>query len=151
MHFTRSILDHIDAVEEGAMTAPATALWGLSLSDADFEKLKAGYEPEDMNEKWRIAVKDPDQRGNMSIYITRSWSGLKFYILAVKSSAGGSLAQIETITWEQNKGGIHISEEQGKKDVVILCRALLDCEFVDLPNYDFSDLWNHPAAQIDTN
>jgi hypothetical protein len=55
---------------------------------------------------------------------------------------------IDAITWEQNKGGICISEEQAKKEVVIITRILLECAFDALPKYDPSDLWNHPGAQI---
>lgn len=30
---------------------PATTPWGLSISDSDFEKLKAGFEPQDHDDK----------------------------------------------------------------------------------------------------
>ena len=138
-------------MDEGAMVEPATALWGLSISDADFEKLKAGFKSTSMDDKWDVSVADVDQSGNISITLSRSWTGKKHYILAVKPSDGSSGVEIEAITWEQDKGGIHISEEQGKKEAVILCRALLDCDFDKLPHYDTSLLWNHPAARIDTN
>ena len=69
----------------------------------------------------------------------------------MKPSEGGNGVKIKAITWEQNKGGIHISEEQGKKAALILYRFLLGYDFDRLPYYDFSLLWNHPAAQIVTN
>jgi len=71
-------------------------------------------------------------------FCSRSWTGKKHYILAVKPGDGSSGVEIEAITWEQDKGGIHISEEQGKKEAVILCRALLGCDFDKLPHYDIS-------------
>jgi hypothetical protein len=37
--------DHVHAMLE-----PATAPWGLSISDADLEKLKAGFEPQDQDD-----------------------------------------------------------------------------------------------------
>ncbi|GAB1317499.1 hypothetical protein MFIFM68171_07709 [Madurella fahalii] len=34
------------------MENPATASWGLSISDADFAKLKRGVRPRDMDDRW---------------------------------------------------------------------------------------------------
>ena len=48
------------------MQEPATAQWGLSISDADFKKLSAGLEPQDQDDKWRILASDPSQNGIMS-------------------------------------------------------------------------------------
>ncbi|KHN94780.1 uncharacterized protein MAM_07376 [Metarhizium album ARSEF 1941] len=134
------------------MQEPATAPWGLSISDADFEKLKAGFEPQDQDDKWRVSVTDRSRSGgNLSIHLARSGTGKELYVLDVKPSDGssvGSGVKIEAITWEQNKGGIRISEEQAKKEVVIITRRLLECDFGALPDYDVSELWNHPAARI---
>lgn len=70
-------------------------------------------------------------------------------MLAVKPGDGSrSGVKIEAMTWEQNKGGIRTSEEQGKKDVVIISRCVLECEFDALPEYEVADMWNHAAAQI---
>ena len=120
------------------MEDPATALWDLSISDADFEKLKAGFEPEDMDDRWMVSVTDLDQSGNISIHISRSWTEKELYRLAVKPNDGASGVRIEAITWEQNLGGIHISEEQGKKEAVLLCRSILGCDIDALPEYDSS-------------
>ncbi|OTA63980.1 hypothetical protein K449DRAFT_380915 [Hypoxylon sp. EC38] len=142
------------------MQEPATAPWGLSISDADFEKLKAGFEPQDQDDKWRVSVTDQSESGNISIHLARSGTDKELYVLFVKpsdsgdsggSSSSNSGVKIEAITWEQNKGGIRISEEQAKKEVVIITRGLLECDFDALPEYDASDLWNHPAAQIGSN
>lgn len=143
------IIDHVHTMQE-----PATAPWGLSISDADLEKLKAGFEPQDQDDKWRVSATDQSQRGTISIHLARSGTGKELYVLVVKPSGGGSSGsgvKIEAITWEQNKGGIRISEEQAKKEVVIITRRLLECGFEALPEYDVSDLWNHPAAQLGAN
>ncbi|PSS27712.1 hypothetical protein M430DRAFT_157856 [Amorphotheca resinae ATCC 22711] len=47
MHFAKQFTDHIHTMEN-----PATASWGLSISDADFAKLKRGVRPRDMDDKW---------------------------------------------------------------------------------------------------
>jgi hypothetical protein len=64
--------------------------------------------------------------------------------LLVNPGDGGSNSsgvKIEAITWEQNKGGIRISEERAKKEVVIITRSLLDCDFDALLEYDGANLW----------
>ena len=140
------ITDHVHAMQE-----PATAPWGLSISDADLEKLKAGLEPQDQDDKWRVSATAQSQSGTISIHLARSGTGKELYVLVGQPSDGSSGVKIEAITWEQNKGGIRISEEQAKKEVVIITRGLLECDFDALPEYDVSDLWNHPAAQLGAN
>ena len=39
------------------------------------------------------------------------------------SSSGGGGVVVEAITWEQNKGGIRLSEEQAKKEVLLITRT----------------------------
>lgn len=129
------------------MELPATAQWGLTISDADFEKLKTGFEPQDMDDKWNVSASELDQSGNISIHISRSWTQKDFYVLVVKPSDGVRGVKVEAITWEQDKGGIYISEDQAKKEAVLLCRSILGCGIDALPEYDPSIFWNHPAAQ----
>lgn len=122
------------------MEAPATASWDQSISDADFSKLKAGFEALDMNHRWEIKVDDPDENGIISIHISRNWTEIDQYILAIKPSDDGG-GKITSITWEQKKGEIHVGEERGKKEAVIVCRMVVKCEFETLPLYDKSILW----------
>jgi hypothetical protein len=134
------------------MQDPATAPWGLSISNVDYENLKAGFEPQDQDDKWRVSVTNQGQSGNISIRLARTGTDKELYVLVVEPSDGSnSSSKVETITWEQNKGGIRISEEQAKKEVVVITRRLLECDFDALPEYDVSDLWNHPAAHIGAN
>ena len=137
------------------MQEPATAPWGLSISYTDLDKLKAGFEPQDQDDKWSVTVADQSQKGTSSIHLTRSWTGTELYVLFVKpndaGSSSGSGGKVEAITWEQNKGGIRISEEQAKKEVVYMTRSLLDCGFEALPEYDFEEVFNHPGAQLGAN
>ncbi|KAI9793812.1 MAG: hypothetical protein M1835_006970 [Candelina submexicana] len=136
------------------MQEPATAPWGLSISDSDLKKLKAGFKPQDQDDKWRVSATEQSQSGTISIHIARGGTGIELYRLIVKPSDGDSSssgAKIEAITWEQNKGGIRMSEEQAKKEAVITTRNLLDCAFEALPEYDFSDIWNYPGARLGAN
>lgn len=131
------------------MLEPATAPWGLSISDADFKKLSAGLEPQDQDDKWRITVSDQNQNGNISINMARTVANREIYILFVNPNNGGSGAIIEAVTWEQNKGGIHLTEEQAKKEVVMITRSILQCDYDALPEYDFmEDMFNYPGARI---
>jgi hypothetical protein len=132
------------------MQDPATASWGLSISDADFKKLKAGFQPQMMEDKWHVFNTGQSQSSNISIHFDFGWRSNVLYVLDLKPSDDGSSngAQIEAITWAQKKGEISISEEQGKKEVVLIARRLLGCDFETLPDYDSSIVWDHPGAQI---
>ncbi|KAJ5624942.1 hypothetical protein N7510_001251 [Penicillium lagena] len=125
------------------MQEPATALWGLSISDADFEKLKAGFEPQDQDDKWHVSVKDQSGSGSIFVHLARSATGLEHYILVVRagdSGSGSSSVKIKAITWEQKRGKMRISEEHAKKELVMITRSILECDFDALPEYDSSDL-----------
>jgi len=117
------------------MEAPATASWDQSISEADFSKLKAGYEALNMNHRWEVEADEPDENGILSIHISRSWTQIDQYILAVQPSDGGG-GTITSITWQQNMGEIHVGEERAKKGAVIVCRWVMKCEFETLPLYD---------------
>ena len=143
------ITDHLYAMRP--MKEPATAAWGLRISDTDAEKLKVGFQPLDQDDKWHIYVSTTEPA--TSVHIARSAFGVETYVVHIVEKTGdeGSSAEIASITWETNKGGIRISEEQAKKEVVIITRGLLECDFDALPEYDIDDLWNHPAAHLDAN
>ena len=133
------------------MQEPATAPWGLRISNSDFKKLSAGFEPQDQDDKWCISVFDQSQSGNISIHVTRVVANREIYVLFVNPNNGGSSSSgvmIEAITWEQNKGGIRLSEEQAKKEVVMITRSMLQCDYDALPEYDPEDIFNHPGAHI---
>ena len=134
------------------MQEPATALWDLSISDTDLDKLTAGFEPQEMEDRWHVTVTDQSQNGTSSIHFARSWTGIEHYVLLVKPNDGGSSsgggAKVEAITWEQNKGGIRISEEQAKKEVAFMARNLLECRLEVLPEYDFEEVFNHPGTLL---
>ena len=135
------------------MQEPATAPWGLSISSTDLDKLTAGFEPQDSDDKWRITVMDQSQKGLSSVHLARSGTGIELYALFVQPNAGGNRSsgsggKVEAISWEQNKGGIRISEDLAKKEVGCILRSLLECGFEALPEYDSVDVFDHPGAQL---
>lgn len=143
------ITDHLHTMKE-----PATAPWGLRISNTDLEKLKAGLKPQDQDDKWYIHTSATEQP--ITIHIARSAFNIDFYILHIVVKPGddgssGSSAEIASITWETNNNGIRISEEQAKKQVVVITRCNLECDFDTLPEYDSSVMWDFPAADISAN
>ena len=140
-----------NAYERGSkkpMKEPLTAPWGLAISDADVEKIKAGFRSHNMDEKYDILIEDPDENGNISLHIIRSMVREECYILHIvpkPSNDDSGSAKIQGITWEGNKSGLQCDAEQAKKEAVILSRMLLHCEFETLPHYPSSILWD-PSA-----
>jgi hypothetical protein len=130
------------------MKEPLTAPWGLPISDADAEKLKVGFKSRNMDDKWDMLIEDPDENGNISLHIIRSWLQEECYILHIvpkPSDDDAGSAKIQSITWEGNKAGLQCDAEQAKKEAVILSRGHLHCEFDILPQYPSSVFWD-PSA-----
>ncbi|CCD46272.1 hypothetical protein BofuT4_P118220.1 [Botrytis cinerea T4] len=123
------------------MEDPATAQWNIHISSSDLIKLKAGYEAPDMNHRWEITPKEADENGTIYIHISRSWTGEDHFILSIKPSAEDG-AEITSITWDQNEGECRRDEEFAKKEVVMVCRMIVNCEFEALPIYDPRVLWS---------
>lgn len=120
--------------------SPVTSAWDLSISASDFDKLKVGFRPECMEDRWVIQVTDPDpdpdqDGGGTSIHISRSWTYMELYTLHVKAGDDGSI-KIESITWEGNQFDAVSGEEKSKKEAMYLCRALLGCEMEAFPKDD---------------
>lgn len=130
------------------MKKALTASWGLPISDADVAKLKVGFRPRDMDDKWEILIEEPDADDNLSIHIIRSWLQEESYIFRIvpksRNDDGGS-ATIHSITWEGNKGGLQCGPEQAQKEAVMLCRGHLKCEFEKLPKYSSHEFWDSKA------
>ncbi|KAK9775865.1 hypothetical protein SCAR479_07390 [Seiridium cardinale] len=130
------------------MRAPLSAPWGLPISDADVEKLKVGFKSRDMDDKWDMLIEDPDENGNMSLHILRSWLQEECYILHIipkPSDDDGGSAKIQRVTWEGNKAGLQCDAEQAQKEAVILSRGHLHCEFETLPHYPSTVFWDPKA------
>jgi len=100
------VMTELDTMREpDPMKVPATALWGVSISDTDLEKLKAGHIPEDQDDKWLFyATEEP-----LTVHIVRSALHVDCYVLHIvikpgDDSSSGSSAEIVSITWETNRG-----------------------------------------------
>lgn len=120
-----------------------TASWDQTVSTADLEKLRAGFRARDMDDKWQFLIEDPDKNGNVSVHIIRSWLAEECYAFTIVSSGGENM--IKTIAWEGDLNGKQCDAEQAQKEIVLLSRTILNCEFADLPAYPSSVLWDSKA------
>lgn len=118
------------------MTKPLTAPLDLAISDSDLEKLKAGFRPRSQDDKWAWLVEN--KNGKISVHIIRHFVQEEVYILHIvpKSSKDNSAnAKIDSITWEGDMNSTQNDVEQAKKNIVILARVILKCDFEMLPQY----------------
>ncbi|KXJ90106.1 hypothetical protein Micbo1qcDRAFT_176659 [Microdochium bolleyi] len=79
------------------MRSPAIAPWHVALSDRDFEKLRAGFELHEMEDRWYVvSIADDETRGShtrsdgtrdpserLAVHVIRSWVGREFYRLHI--------------------------------------------------------------------
>jgi hypothetical protein len=117
------------------MKKPLTAPLDLAVSNSDVEKLKAGFRPRNMDDKYAWLIED--ENGNISIHVIRHFVKEEVYILHItpkSSNDNGASAKIHSITWEGDLNGIHNDLEQAKKNVVMLARVILKCDFETLPH-----------------
>jgi microsomal dipeptidase-like Zn-dependent dipeptidase len=116
------------------MKKPLTAPLDLAVSDSDVEKLKAGFRPRNLDDKYAWLIED--ENGNISIHIIRYFVQEEEYILHIApkpSNDNSASAKIHSITWEGDMIGIKDDVEQAKKRVVILARVILKCDFENAP------------------
>ena len=90
-----------------------TATWGIRINSSDVTKLRAGYTPKDMDERWGAITTETGSEGRFECKVARSWGGADFNILTVKpeGEAGGV---IESIGFESKSEGKEVSAEQRK-------------------------------------
>lgn len=111
---------------------PATAQWGRTLTHSDYNKMLKGFMPQDMDDKWMVITDTPDAQGNTVVHICRSWTSQEHFSLTV--AAGNSnetgakdWATIVKISWNEQSGGVQITEEEAKESAVNLSKGLLGC------------------------
>ena len=139
------------------MKKPATVPWSLNISTSDLQKLKAGFIPQDQDDKWYLYSTTTTQQ-HISVHIVRNLHNVEMFILQIMikpgskngsretkptdkgSGAGieaiddGSTAEITSITWETSRGCL--TEEDAKYEAVMLIRVVLECDIEALPGYE---------------
>jgi hypothetical protein len=123
-------------MKSDAMKEPATAPWDLRISYKDFIKLRAGFIPTDMDDKWYFYA--TAQEAPFSVHIVRSAFNYDCYILDIVLKLAddgiGKIGQIVSITWETTRLGY--SEEVVKKEAVGIIRSVLFCDLDCALEYD---------------
>jgi hypothetical protein len=95
------------------MESPATAPWNVHISGTDLEKLKQGFKPQDMEDRWACVTDKPDERGSIVVHWQRSWTGTDQVVLRLNPLVDG--AEIVEITWDRRSGANEVNEAEGKK------------------------------------
>ncbi|KAF9875433.1 hypothetical protein CkaCkLH20_07253 [Colletotrichum karsti] len=129
------------------MPKPASAPWGLIISEADFKRLKKGLEPESMDDKYQIKATEDSDSGAVTIHWVRAFHD-EFWSLVIKKyddDNSNTIYRIDTINWAQVHSTVPISEALAKKQVVVLSRCNLECDFEAAPAYDEPDFYDEPA------
>jgi len=109
------------------MKYPLTAPWGVGITAADFEKLKRGFEPKQMEDKWACSADQPDLQGYIVVRWTQTWTERETIALRVNYLSDG--AEIVDITWDRSTGATQVDEDEGKALVTMLCQNVLGCEW----------------------
>jgi len=108
------------------MEYPITLPRSVQISSVDFDRLKAGFYPKDMEDRWECSANDPDQQGIMVVRLRRSWTSSEQIAIRVKSTC--NRAEIVESTWDRGNGRIQVTETKAKTLATNICKNLLGCE-----------------------
>ncbi|KAM0664309.1 hypothetical protein MY8738_005607 [Beauveria namnaoensis] len=117
---------------------PATAPWDLQVSETDLRKLRIGFMPESMEDKWLCYSTPDDASGAFFVQLCRSWTKTEQMVLKVQPAVAGSdsaheaSATITEITWEAQDADLDLDQEEAKENAVMVCKGILGCT---LENY----------------
>ncbi|KAK1996981.1 hypothetical protein LX36DRAFT_712009 [Colletotrichum falcatum] len=95
------------------------APWDCPLADGAWDRMKRGYQPENMDDRWAASLKGEDR-----LVFERSWTGSPIVEIQV---VAGDHTRIVAIAWEGDGSVWAGGSEQSAKELVIqLCASLLD-------------------------
>lgn len=110
------------------MEHPLTAHWGVRISSADLNRLRKGFAPQSMDDKWVCSADNSEPGGTTTtVHLSRSWTGREQFTLKVKSDERG--AEITDIIWNRGKSEDPVEEKEAKEQATNLCRNLMGCEW----------------------
>jgi len=122
---------------------PKTVPWNASIRPQDIDKLIRGFQPREMEERWRIYsqdVFDPVRRGRVTgiqVSLHRSWTGHKIFELGVKFSedldADGvpTAAWVTGLTYEKDKEAVRSANAGwAQSEAANVCRWVLGVEIL---------------------
>ncbi|GJC77925.1 hypothetical protein ColLi_00763 [Colletotrichum liriopes] len=96
-----------------------TASWDHPLSSSAWDRMKRGYEPESMDDRWVVSLV-----GEEKLVFARSWTGSPIVEIQV---VAGDEARIVAIAWEgDGSQWADGSEERAKELVAQLCASFFE-------------------------
>ncbi|KAK1596302.1 uncharacterized protein LY79DRAFT_667348 [Colletotrichum navitas] len=108
-----------DRERSRSLSKRTTASWDCPLAAEAWDRMKRGYQPESMDDRWVVSLTGEDK-----LVFARSWTRSPIVEIRVVAR---DYARIVSIAWEGDEsvwtGG---SEKSAKKLVVQLCASLLD-------------------------
>ncbi|CAI6329292.1 unnamed protein product [Periconia digitata] len=112
---------------------PISASWERTITRNDYNKMLKGFQPSDMDHKWGMQADAPDAQGNINLHAYRSWMSEIMFSITVEvadlnSTEDKDWAKVVKISWNEQPGGMKVSEAEAKEDMTDLCRNLLSCK-----------------------
>lgn len=107
-----------------------TAPWLLCISSADLTRLTAGFQPQQMEDRWLCCAEDTAEPGVQVVRFHKSWTGQEHFsvrVRMVEKSGGKHSGEITEIAWDEGKGAETITEDDAKDIVIGLCKSVLGC------------------------
>ncbi|KAK8146501.1 hypothetical protein G3M48_003046 [Beauveria asiatica] len=117
---------------------PVSAAWDLQVSEMDLKKMRNGFAPESMEDKWLCYSTPADASGIFFVHLCRSWTKTEQIILKLQPAVAGANgtheagATITDITWEAQNAHLDLDQEEAKENAVMVCQGILGCT---LENY----------------
>lgn len=103
------------------------------MSSADVNKLLAGFQPRQMEDRWCCCAETTGQQSIWMVRFYRSWTGDEQLAIRVKTGMddgdGKHGGEITAITWDEGEASNPVAEDDAKELVRDLCEGLLqlDC------------------------
>ncbi|KAH8802687.1 hypothetical protein F5884DRAFT_478618 [Xylogone sp. PMI_703] len=111
---------------------PVTSSWNLKLKPSLLPKLRMGFLPRDMDDKWFVYSEEPE-KGKITVHFHRSWTGLKIAEIEIEHDGTedrkDAEASITKLVWESSEDVMRNPGEKMVKDQVeTVCRYILKAD-----------------------
>lgn len=104
---------------------PKACTWGLRVRAEDVTKIRAGFYPRDMDEKWLCEADEPDIQGEVVVHFTRSWTLNEIFRFRLVPDARGEEGSATITKFEYAPN--YPEEDEAKNMVVMICNNILEC------------------------
>ena len=106
---------------------PIISSWNQPVPGAEVPKLLNGFDAPEMEDKWIVYADGPDEQGQATVHMLRSWTGFKMMELKLQVPEDEGDAHIVEIIWESSQERYRDQNEEGAKAVAMeVCRWCLN-------------------------